>query len=125
MPPWRKYSTSTGVSIRSVSATSWTDPEARRIRSVMRWRGESAPSTPGRSSRSVPSSESAAGSRPSGSWNGSTPMPTRLARWIRSKLRATTARTPSSLVPLAAQSREEPVPYSCPAKTSSGTPSAA
>ena len=34
-----------------------------------------------------------------------------------------TARTPSNLVPLAAQSREEPLPYSAPAKTTSGTPS--
>jgi hypothetical protein len=29
--------------------------------------------------------------------------------------------TPSSIVPLAAQSREEPVPYSSPARTTSGT----
>src|SRR5438105_6897779 len=47
-------------------------------------------------------------------------MPTRLERWIRSKLAATTAFTPRSLVPFAAQSREEPVPYSCPAKIMSG-----
>ena len=39
---------------------------------------------------------------------------------MRSKLCAITARTPSSLVPLAAQSRDEPVPYSRPAKTTSG-----
>ena len=31
---------------------------------------------------------------------------------------------PSSAVPLAAQSRDEPVPYSLLAKTTSGTPSA-
>ena len=37
--------------------------------------------------------------------------------------RRSTARTPSRFVPLAAQSREEPVPYSLPAKTTSGTPS--
>ena len=43
---------------------------------------------------------------------------------MRSKLSAMTARTPSSRVPLAAQSRDEPVPYSLPAKTTSGTPSA-
>ena len=36
-----------------------------------------------------------------------------------------TARTPSSAVPLAAQSRDEPEPYSLPASTTSGTPSAA
>jgi len=35
-----------------------------------------------------------------------------------------TAFTPSSCVPLAAQSREEPVPYSSPPKTTDGTPSA-
>jgi hypothetical protein len=37
---------------------------------------------------------------------------------------AITARTPSRLVPLAAQSRDEPVPYSLPAITTSGVPSA-
>ena len=35
---------------------------------------------------------------------------------------AITARTPSSIVPLAAQSRELPVPYSLPASTTSGVP---
>jgi hypothetical protein len=49
-------------------------------------------------------------------------MPTRFERWMRSKLWATTAFTPSRLVPLAAQSREEPVPYSWPATTISGVP---
>jgi hypothetical protein len=49
-------------------------------------------------------------------------MPTRFERWMRSKLSAMTARTPSRLVPLAAQSRDEPVPYSLPAKTTSGVP---
>ena len=42
---------------------------------------------------------------------------------MRSKLSAITARTPSSMVPLAAQSREEPVPYSLPARITSGVPS--
>ena len=50
-------------------------------------------------------------------------MPTRLERWMRSKLSAMTAFTPSSSVPLAAQSRDEPVPYSLPATITSGTPS--
>ena len=59
---------------------------------------------------------------PSANCSGSTPMPTRLERWMRSKLSAITARTPSSWVPLAAQSRDEPVPYSLPAKTTSGVP---
>ena len=39
---------------------------------------------------------------------------------MRSKLCAITARTPKSRVPLAAQSREEPVPYSCPARITNG-----
>ncbi len=39
-----------------------------------------------------------------------------LERWIRSKLWQITARTPSSRVPFAAQSRDEPLPYSAPAK---------
>jgi hypothetical protein len=33
-----------------------------------------------------------------------------------------TALTPSSVVPLAAQSREDPEPYSLPASTTSGMP---
>ena len=51
-------------------------------------------------------------------------MPTRFERWMRSKLSAITALTPSSAVPFAAQSRDEPVPYSLPAITTSGTPCA-
>ena len=49
-------------------------------------------------------------------------MPIRLERWIRSKDSAITARTPSSVVPLAAQSRDEPDPYSLPPSTTSGMP---
>ena len=47
---------------------------------------------------------------PSGNMIGRTPMPTRLERWMRSKDSAMTARTPSSWVPFAAQSREDPEP---------------
>ncbi len=50
-------------------------------------------------------------------------MPTRFERWMRSKLSASTALTPSRAVPLAAQSREEPEPYSLPARITKGTPS--
>ena len=59
-------------------------------------------------------------------WNcsGSTPMPIRLDRWIRSNDSTSTARTPSSAVPLAAQSRDEPDPYSLPPSTISGVPAA-
>src|SRR5256885_2640526 len=41
---------------------------------------------------------------------------------MRSKLSAIAARMPSKRGPLAAQSREEPEPYSFPAITTSGTP---
>ena len=41
---------------------------------------------------------------------------------MRSKLSASTALTPSSSVPLAAQSRDDPEPYSLPATIISGTP---
>ena len=44
---------------------------------------------------------------------------------MRSNDSAITARTPRSLVPFAAQSREEPEPYSFPASTTSGVPSSA
>ena len=43
---------------------------------------------------------------------------------MRSKLRATTALMPSSCVPLAAQSRLDPVPYYSPAKITVARPSA-
>ncbi|KAG1531638.1 hypothetical protein G6F50_016589 [Rhizopus delemar] len=42
--------------------------------------------------------------------SGSTPMPIRLVRWMRSKPSATMASTPASRTPLAAQSRELPWP---------------
>ena len=42
---------------------------------------------------------------------------------MRSKLSQATAFTPSNRVPLAAQSRELPVPYSLPPMTTNGVPS--
>ena len=62
---------------------------------------------------------------PSTNCSGRIPIPTRLLRWIRSKLSAITARTPSSRGPLAAQSRDEPEPYSFPASRTSGVPASA
>ena len=52
------------------------------------------------------------------------PIITRLLRWMRSKLAAMAARTPCRNGPLAAQSRLEPLPYSAPARTTVGVPSA-
>jgi hypothetical protein len=57
---------------------------------------------------------------PSSNCSGRTPMPTRLLRWILSNEVAITARTPRRSVPFAAQSRDEPVPYSAPARMTSG-----
>ncbi len=56
--------------------------------------------------------------------SGSTPMPTRFERVMRSKLLQTTALMPSSWVPLAAQSRLEPVAVLLAPKTMVGVPSA-
>ena len=52
-------------------------------------------------------------------------MPIRFDRWIRSNDSTMTALTPSSAVPLAAQSRDDPEPYSLPPNTTSGMPCAA
>jgi hypothetical protein len=76
------------------------------------------------SKTSVPSRPSELAVCPSWKVSGKTPIPTRFARCMRSKVSAITAFTPSRLVPFAAQSREDPVPYSLPAITTSGTPAA-
>ena len=52
-------------------------------------------------------------------------MPIRFERWMRSNDSVMTARTPSRLVPFAAQSRDEPDPYSLPPSTTSGISCAA
>ena len=82
-------------------------------------------SMPVMSNTSVPSSLSEAADAPAGNCSGMTPMPIRLDRWMRSKDSVMTARTPSRLVPLAAQSREEPEPYSLPPSTTNGMLAAA
>ena len=87
------------------------------------WRGFSVEPRPEMVTVSSPLRFSVCQEVPSSKTSGRMPMPTRFERWMRSKLCAITARTPSSLVPFAAQSREEPVPYSRPAKITSGTPS--
>src|ERR1039458_7430254 len=79
--------------------------------------------TPSMWNVSLPVSPSEAAVSPAWNCSGSTPMPTRLLRWMRSKLSAITARTPSNATPFAAQSRDEPEPYSLPARIISGTPS--
>ena len=52
-------------------------------------------------------------------------MPTKFERWMRSKDSAMTARTPRRRGPFAAQSREEPDPYSLPARMMRGVPPSA
>ena len=109
--------------MRAVTVNSTAVPSARVARTRTGLRGASPSAMPVRSYDSSPVSPSRPASSPSPNTSGSTPMKTRLLRWMRSKLVATTARTPSSMVPLAAQSREDPEPYSAPASTTSGVPS--
>ena len=88
------------------------------------WRGDAPASSPRIENVSRPESPSEAAPSPGLNWIGRMPMPTRLERWMRSKLSARTALTPRSDGPFAAQSRDDPEPYSRPAMTMSGTPSA-
>ena len=94
-------------------------------RTFTRFPGFRPDDSPSTSSVSCPVRPSDFALCPAGNSSGMTPMPTRLLRWMRSKLSAITTRTPSSSVPFAAQSRDDPVPYSLPAITASGTPSRA
>ena len=73
---------------------------------------------------SSPLSPSDARFWPATNSSGKMPMPIKLLRWMRSNDSAITARMPSNIGPFAAQSREEPEPYSLPASTISGVPSA-
>ncbi len=57
---------------------------------------------------------------PSLNSKGITPMPIKLERWIRSYDSVMTTLTPNKFVPLAAQSRLEPEPYSLPAMIANG-----
>jgi hypothetical protein len=59
---------------------------------------------------------------PGMNWSGTIPIPAKFDRWIRSKDFAITAFTPCKSGPLAAQSRDEPLPYSAPAKIIIGVP---
>ncbi len=83
-----------------------------------------APSSSGaRSNVSSPLRPSDSADSPSGNCSGRMPIPTRFERWMRSYDSASTKRTPSSRGPFAAQSRDEPEPYSLPASTHSGVSS--
>ena len=110
--------------MRQVSGTLLRPPSALTISACSVWRGLRLSPSPWIVTVSSPLRPSVCQLVPSSNTSGSTPMPTRFERWMRSKLCAITARTPKSLVPLAAQSRDEPVPYSRPAKTTRGTFSA-
>ena len=91
---------------------------------VSSWRGLSPPAMPSMASVSRPVSPSDGADSPGRYCSGRIPIPTRLDRWIRSYDSAMTARTPCRNGPLAAQSRLLPEPYSLPASTTSGVPSA-
>src|SRR6185312_2881845 len=120
MPPWRKNSRSFGVSSITCTLNCFLLPSSAVAVTVASF---ALPlSRPVMSKLSRPVRPSDLAFSPALNCSGSTPMPTRLERWMRSKLSVITALTPSSRVPLAAQSREEPVPYSLPAMTTSGVP---
>ena len=110
IPPLRRYSTSTGVSQRHLAMNSMLDPSGLGRRHLAPADGAAGRRRCRSANVSVPSSPRLSAVSPSGNVSGSTPIITRLERWIRSKLVAMTALTPSSNVPLAAQSREEPMP---------------
>ena len=107
MPPARNTSRSNGVSIRARIVNS--RPSASTVTSSGSGRRRRA--RPGREMRYTswpvsPSDRRRVAGR--GTRAGSTPIPTRFERWMRSKLSTSTARTPSSSDPFAAQSRDEP-----------------
>ena len=106
--------------MRQVRTTFSLVPSRRWMVSGTSMPGFSAPSMPPTSKLSWPVRFSVLRVMPSLNCSGSTPMPTRFERWMRSKVSHITAFTPSRLTPLAAQSRDEPVPYSLPAIRISG-----
>ena len=108
MPPCRNATSSSGVSMRASAWNSIALSPSPIARTVMRPPGRSPCAMPVSSYRSRPVSPSDAAVAPLWNCSGSTPMFTRLLRWIRSKLSAMTALTPSSSVPFAAQSRDDP-----------------
>ena len=123
MPPWLNATYSSGVSMRTLVVNPRAVPSSAVAVTASVPRGTMPPLTPMIVISSRPVSPSEATLSPGRNCSGSTPMSTRLLRWMRSKLSAITARTPRSLVPLAAQSRDEPEPYSLPARITSGVPS--
>jgi hypothetical protein len=98
-------------------------PSALLAVTVIRFPGARPVAIPSMTKTSSPVRPSDSRLSPGAYWSGRMPMPTRLLRWMRSKLSAMTARTPRSRGPFAAQSRDEPEPYSLPASTRAGTPS--
>src|SRR6476646_6348840 len=117
MPPWRKYSRSRGVSSRTRARNSLSS--ALTVTS-----SASPPSSPEIENSSRPVRPRDSAFSPGMNCSGAIPIISRFERWIRSYESAIAARTPSRFCPLAAQSREEPEPYSLPAITMVGTPSA-
>jgi hypothetical protein len=83
MPPWRKATSSSGVSILTTAVNSVAVPSPAVERTRTCPRGLSDP-TPTMSNASRPVSVSAATLSPYVNSSGSTPQFTRLLRWMRS-----------------------------------------
>jgi hypothetical protein len=107
-----------------VTANRTVSPFALRASTSSCWPGCRPRARPRIVNSSDPSRPSDWRDCPSANVTGSTPIPTRLERWMRSNDSAITAETPRRFGPFAAQSRDEPDPYSLPVSTISGTPSA-
>ena len=89
MPPWRNATSSSGVSMRAVAVNSLRLPSApSRTTRIVSARRQSPRRCRGSRSCSRPVSSSDAAFCPSLNCSGSTPMFTRLLRWMRSKLSA-------------------------------------
>src|SRR5687767_9782166 len=95
MPPWRKATSSSGVSMRTVTLNSSCDPPAPVATTFTLPRGFKPSATPRRLNSSVPVSFSSAAVCPALNSSGSTPMFTRLLRCMRSNDSAMTAFTPN------------------------------
>ncbi len=109
--------------MRTVTANCLTEPSAAVARTFSFLPTDTPPLMPSIEYVSSPVKPSVCADSPRSNCSGSTPMPMRLLRWMRSKLCAMAARTPSKRGPFAAQSRDDPEPYSAPAITMSGVPS--
>src|SRR5262249_9110175 len=88
--------------MRQTSGTRLSPPSAATISAIMRWRGLISPCSPRIVTCSSPLRPSDCQDVPSSKHSGSTPIPIRLDRWMRSNDWQMTARMPSKMAPFPA-----------------------